>query len=99
MPLEDLANPGRLDALYTGAKAAGIVSSSSVARLQWFATAEPAMAVASSNSCGLFVSLCHNRLWGYATHQEEDTARAKLKMLDYGEGPRLLYFVEPRFSR
>ena len=88
--LEDLMNPARLDALYAEAKTTGIVSGSSAARLQWFAAAEHAMAVASSNPGGLFVSLCRRGLWEYITHQEEDTARAKLKKLDYREESRLL---------
>jgi hypothetical protein len=84
--LEDLKNPSQLDVLYRQAKADGVVSGSPAARLQWFAAAEHAMAVASSNPCGLFVSLCRRRLWEHITQQEEDTACGKLKMLDYGEG-------------
>lgn len=47
-------------------------------------------AVGSSNPCGLFVSLCRNRLWQHITHEDEDNARAKLKMLDYGEEVHVL---------
>ena len=57
------------------------------------------MTVALSNPCGLFVLLCHDRLWGYAAGREQDTARAKRTILGCGEGLRLPYFVEPGFFR
>jgi len=82
-------DPLRLDKLYGQAVETGRLPHSEFNRLQWFAAAEHAVVVGKQNPCGLFVSLYRQKLWHHITHEQEDNARAKLKMLDYGEVSRL----------
>ncbi|MBL7188842.1 MAG: hypothetical protein ISS70_21150 [Phycisphaerae bacterium] len=58
-------------------------------RLRWFAAAERALAEGKHNPCGLFVAIYRQKLWSYITHDQQDTARVKLKRLDFGEDTRL----------
>ena len=87
--LEDLHDSARLDLLYREATEAGILKHSEFNRLQWFAAAEHALAVGKQNHCGLFAAIYRQKLWRHITHEQEDHARAKLKMLDFGEESRL----------
>lgn len=87
--LEDLRDPVRLDQLYQTATKAGMLPHSEFNRLQWFAAAEHAVVAGKRNPCGLFVSIYRQKLWHHITHEQEDSARAKLKMLDFGETSRL----------
>jgi len=87
--IEDLRDPARLDTLYRQACAAGSLPDSQSNRLKWFAAAERALSEGKHNPCGLFVAICRKKLWSYITHEQEDTARAKLKRLDFGEETRL----------
>jgi len=87
--LEDLNDPGRLDQLYRGATESGIMLHSDCNRLTWFAAAEHALQAGKQNPCGLFVAVYRQKLWHHITQDEEDHARAKLKMLDFGEDLRL----------
>jgi hypothetical protein len=87
--IEDLCDPVRLDELYHAATQAGVLPHSESNRLAWFAAAEHALDAGKENPCGLFVSLYRRKLWHYVTHAQEDHARTKLKMLDFGEESRL----------
>lgn len=87
--LEDLRDPERLDKLYREATEAGILPHSQFNRLQWFAAAERALVVGKQNPCGLFAAIYRQKLWHHITHEQEDIARVKLKMLDFGEDYRL----------
>ena len=87
--LEDLHDPARLDLLYGEATQSGSLPRCEFSRLQWFAAAEHALQAGRQNPCGLFVVLYSRRLWHHITQGQEDRARAKLKMLDFGEDSRL----------
>ena len=84
--LEDLKQPAHLDSLFWHAVQSGMVSQSQASRLNFFAAAERALEVATSNPCGMFAHMVKHKLWHHITNNQEDTARRKLKMLDYGEG-------------
>ncbi len=87
--LEDLRDPVRLDALYRQATEAGSLPHSEFNRLRWFAAAERAVCVGTSNPCGFFAAIYRKKLWCHISHEQEDTARVKLKRLDFGEESRL----------
>jgi len=59
-------------------------------RLQWFAAAERALAAGERNPCGLFVAMYRQGLWHHITQAQEDSARVKLRLLDFGEESRLI---------
>lgn len=85
MRLEDLREPNRLEDLYRQAAGAGLVPESPASRLQWFAAAEHAMEAGDRNPCGLFVAMYRRSLWHHITQAQEDSARVKLKKLDFDE--------------
>lgn len=87
--LEDLRKPERLERLFRWAVAAGSVLFSESSRLAWFSAAEHALQVGKQNPCGLFVALYRRRLWHHINQEQEDRARVKLKMLDFGQDSRL----------
>lgn len=84
----DLREPLRLDVLFRQGIAAGAVADTSADRLRWFAAAERALVLGTSNPCGLFIRLISRGLWHYITNAQEDAARVKLKMLDQGGASR-----------
>lgn len=84
--LADLKKPQRLDRLFWEAVAAGIVRQTQAERLRWFAAAERAMALGTRNPCGFFAAMVRRGLWHHISNAQEDTARLKLRRLDYGEG-------------
>ena len=99
--IEDLRDPVRLDQLYRAATKAGSLPHSEANRLLWFAAAERALAEGKHNPCGLFVSLYRRKLWHHITQEQEDRARVKLKILDYGEEPlvsRSIYSQIPDYD-
>ena len=68
----------------------GMVRHSRASRLRWFAAAEHALAAGERNPCGLFVAVYRRGLWHHITQAQEDVARAKLRLLDFGEESRLI---------
>ena len=81
--LDDLTDSTRLAALLSQAIANGAVSSSQAARLQWFGAAERAVEVATHNPCGFFAAIFRRGLWHHVSNAQEETARLKLRELDY----------------
>ena len=73
--IDDLKDPARLDRLFWNAVSTGIIKQSQAQRLQWFAAAERALAVATQNPCALFISTIKNHLWPHITNEQEDLAR------------------------
>lgn len=94
---EDLSDPARLLELHAQAVAAGYITSSEAARLNFFAAANHARVIGSKNPPGLFVRIVRSGLWSFLTQADEDVARVQLRQLLYPEareGPPGL----PRFS-
>jgi hypothetical protein len=83
--LADLREPQRLDSLFAEAVECGIIRSSQANRLDWFAAAERALQHGTTNPCGFFATIVHQRLWSHISNAQEDSARHKLKKLDFGE--------------
>lgn len=81
----DLTAPDRLDVLFRQAVRQGMLPATESSRLQWHAAGAHALSHGKQNPCGLFAALLKRRLWPYITQSDEDTARAKLKLLDFGE--------------
>jgi len=81
--LEDLTDSTRLDALLSQAIANGAVPGSQAARLRWFGAAERAIEVATHNPCGFFAAIVGRGLWHHVSNAQEETARLKLRELDY----------------
>lgn len=76
---EDLRDPRRLLELHRQAVAAKLVTTSECDRLRFFAAAEHAKAIGARNYCGLFATLVRRKLWHYATQDDEDSARRRLR--------------------
>lgn len=76
---EDLREPCRLLELFRQALSIGLVNGSECDRLRFFATAEHAKAIGTRNPCGLFATLVRRKLWHYATLDDEDAARRRLR--------------------
>lgn len=79
--MEDLDSAPRLCELFTQAVEEGLVRRSDMDRLNFFAAAEHARAVATRNPCGLFVTIVRRGLWQHISLSDEDAARAKLRRL------------------
>jgi len=78
---QDLADPVRLVCLYEQACLAGYVGASESERLNFFAMAEHARAVANRNAPGLFAANIRNRRWQVISLADEDAARRVLSRL------------------
>lgn len=76
---EDLREPCRLLELFRQSVNAGLVNGSECDRLRFFAAAEHAKAIGTRNPCGLFATLVRRKLWHYATLDDEDAARRRLR--------------------
>ena len=61
-----------------------LVGSSEADRLKFFAAAEHALAIGKGNPPGLFAWLVRNGCWRYLTSADEDAARRRLKLHDFG---------------
>jgi hypothetical protein len=83
---EDLKDVGRLLNLYDQAIARGDVTTSERDRLRFVSAAEHARAIGTKNPCGLFVRLVRGGLWSFATQDDEDAARLRLKQHLYNSG-------------
>ncbi len=79
--LEDLSMPGRLSTLLRQAVEEELVRECEADRLKFFAAAEHARAIATTNPCGLFVTVVRRGLWAYISQSEEDAARRTLQHL------------------
>lgn len=77
--LEDLSMPGRLSALLRQAVKEKLVRECEADRLKFFAAAEHARVIATTNPCGLFVTVVRRGLWAYISQSEEDAARRTLQ--------------------
>lgn len=99
--LEDLEDPVRLDAIYRQECAAGTLRHCQANRLKFFAAAERALSEGKHNPCGLFAVIYRKKLWHHITQDQEDRARVKLKVLDFGEVSRLpgeLHNIIPQYN-
>jgi hypothetical protein len=65
--------------LHAQAVERGLCNGSEAVRLRVLALAEHAAAVGSRNPAGLFASLLRKKLWGYATADDDDAARKRLR--------------------
>jgi hypothetical protein len=82
--LDDLKDTARLLDLYRQAVAKGLVTASEGDRLRFVGAAEHALAVAKHNPPGLFAWLVRGACWRYVTQDDEDRARQRLRLHDFG---------------
>ena len=80
----DLREPERLFELHAQAVDSGLVGSSESDRLKFFAAAEHARVIGTTNPCGLFARLVRSKLWHYLTQDDEDAANRRLKGFLFG---------------
>jgi hypothetical protein len=85
----DLREPKRLFELHAQAVGSGLVGSSESERLKFFAAAEHARVIGTTNPCGLFSRLVRSKLWHYLTQDDEDAANRRLKTFLFGGASRL----------
>ena len=76
---EDLRDVGRALDLHRQAVARGLADPSEAGRLRFLAVAEHARAVGTVNAPGLFARLVRRGWWHFATMDDEDTARRRLR--------------------
>lgn len=76
---EDLADVGRLLALYDQAVDQGLAAASEFGRQRFIAAAEHAKSIGTKNPCGLFARLVRGGFWRFATQDDETEANARLK--------------------
>jgi hypothetical protein len=76
---EDLRDTGRLLELHRQAVERKLVTSSEADRLRVLTIAEHAAVIGTRNPAGLFVRLLKGKLWHFATADDEDAARRRLK--------------------
>jgi hypothetical protein len=98
--IEDMKDTGRLLDLHGQAVAKGLVTASEADRLRFVGGAEHALAIAT-NPAALFAWLVLNRCWRYITGADEDSARRRLRVHDFGmprvsAHPRPLAFSSSR---
>jgi hypothetical protein len=82
--LEDLKDTARLLDLHKQAVASELVGSSEADRLKFVAAAEHALAIGKNNPPGLFAYLIRGACYRYVTGADEDAARRRLKLHDFG---------------
>ncbi|REJ90426.1 MAG: hypothetical protein DWQ34_17455 [Planctomycetota bacterium] len=83
--LDDLREDRRTMDLWQRAVGSGLVGRGD--RLNFFAAAEHALRVGTSNPAGLFVWLLANRRWDYITQGDEDAACRRLQQVDESKVP------------
>ena len=76
---EDLRDAGRMLRLYSQAVARKLASPSEDGRLKFLAIAEHARAIGTVNPGGLFARLVRRGWWHFATIDDEDAARRRLR--------------------
>jgi hypothetical protein len=81
---EDLTDVGRTLRLFDQAVARRLVVNSEADRLKFLAIAEHARVVGTVNTCGLFARLVRRGLWHFATLDDEDAARRRLRQHLHG---------------
>jgi hypothetical protein len=88
---EDLRDTGRLLDLHRQAVSRGLAASSEDGRLKFLAVAEHARVVGTMNPGGLLARLVRRGWWHFATIDDEDTARRRLREYQhrYEEKPKL----------
>jgi hypothetical protein len=96
--LEDLKDTGRLLDLHRQAAAKGLVGSSEADRLRFVGAAEHALAIGKANPPGLFSWLIRGACWRYVTEADEDAARRRLKLHDFGPPRDRIVSVPPALS-
>lgn len=77
----DLDDGSRLLRLFDEARRVGFVTWSEADRLRFFSLAERARRVGRKNACGLFVTLLKRRSWHFASQDDEDVARSRLRRM------------------
>jgi len=92
---EDLADVGRLLALYDQAVDQGVAAASEFGRQRFIAAAEHARAIGTKNPCGLFARLVRDGLWHFATQDDETKANKRLKRHLHEPPPAPQSRVEP----
>jgi hypothetical protein len=80
----DLSETSRLLTLFTDATGLGFVNGSEASRLQFVALAEHARSIGSHNPPGLFAHLVRKNLWHFATADDEEGARARIRRHEFG---------------
>jgi hypothetical protein len=90
---EDLRTPARLMDLHAQAVEQGAISNSEHDRLNFFAAANHARVIGSRNPPGLFVRIIRSKLFGFLTQDDEDAARAQIRILLY---PKTAPELSPR---
>ncbi|MCC7316640.1 MAG: hypothetical protein IT419_17755 [Planctomycetes bacterium] len=78
---QDLRDPRRLLELHRQAVVAKLMTTSECDRLRFFAAAEHAKVIGTRNPCGLFATLIRRGLWHFATQEDEDAARRRMRWL------------------
>lgn len=79
----DLADPARLAVLHEQARKASFLSGTEADRLSFYASAEHAKAVGSTNIPGLFAAAVRRRLWSFVTQADENRAMEILRRYEY----------------
>lgn len=74
----DLRSPTQLQALFRGAVQAGLVQSCAADELRFFAAAERATLLATSNPGGFFATLVRRGWWHMISQRDEDAAHRRL---------------------
>lgn len=92
---EDLQNLDRLLMLFQQAHEQGRIGRSLSDRLTFVALAEHALVLGTRNPCGLFAALVQRQLWHYVTQRDEEAARRRLQVYDYGPPSRDPVCVPP----
>ncbi|NOS99453.1 MAG: hypothetical protein HOP29_02375 [Phycisphaerales bacterium] len=77
---EDLKVPARLSVLFAQATARGLIDGGEAARLRFFAAAQHALRVGTTNPCGLFAVVVRRNLWRFVSTGDEDRARALMAL-------------------
>ena len=76
---EDLRDVDRTLRLFDQAVGRNLLGPSEADRLRFLAVAEHARAVGTANPCGLFARLVRRGWWHFATQDDEDAARRRLR--------------------
>jgi len=79
--LEDLRDDDRLAALFKRACMAGLLKNCENDRLRFFAAAEHALSVGTTNTPGLFVTIVRRDLWRFITQSDEERAVGRTKRM------------------
>lgn len=82
---EDLKDASRLMALFAQANEAGVLSAAEANKVRFFAAAEHALAVGTSNPPGLFAWIVRGARWSFLAQRDEDVGNRRLKEHLYGD--------------